>query len=323
MHSQVRPKRKFDPSSPSAEGDLRLRLDTRTLNLERSCLGQVPRAYAGINALPLLLSERHPTAITAKHAHWALSLAGAREAGVDLLSVHKAQQWETPWEVVELVRSRWQVDFDACASPLSALASRYASIDDDFLARNDLVGETIFCNPPYSLDRFATGSCAAIGPMVRKLVDGDVAGRGCTAIALLPVLSHHDWFHTHVLGAAGGGRACHEIHWISGLLRWNNPFHEEPPSSPYPYPFVLCVWRPGAPPVQPAHQVAELSAPLRAHHSRMFHLRRCQKPNCGKVRVLPRHMDPEQVPAQPFECEQMGDDRYGSCAAHEFVLHLS
>ena len=103
---------------------------------------------------PLLCMERR-----AKHAHWALDPTAAATAGLDVLSVSKAQQWETPWEVYEYVRERWPVQFDACASTLNALAPRYATSTDDFLAC-ELFGETVFCNPPYAMDRYATGSCA-------------------------------------------------------------------------------------------------------------------------------------------------------------------
>ena len=258
-----------------------------------------------------------------RHAHWAIAPDAAAAAGVDVLSVEKAQQWETPASVWEYVTGRWPVDFDACASPLNALAPRYDTSDADFLARNDLRGITIFCNPPYSLDRFATGSCGAIERFVYKLVEGDVGARGCTAIALVPVLSHQPWFHTHVTGAAGGGRAAHEIHWIEGLLKWNNPFHEAPPASAYIYPFALCVWRPGPPPARPLEVVASLPPLARDHHGRAFHLRRCQRRCCGKVRVLPRHIDPAHVPTKGFQCCKLGDAAYASCDANEYVVHFS
>lgn len=259
-----------------------------------------------------------PRAHRPTHAHWALNPPAADAAGVDIISVHKPQQWETPWEVFDYARGRWPIDFDACASPLSALAPRYASAADDFLARCDLYGRTIFCNPPYSVDRSATGSCAAIGPIVQKLVEGDVAVRGCTAIALLPVLSHQHWFHMHVTGALGGGRVCHEIYWISPLLKWNNPFQEEPPRSPYLYPFVLCVWHPGPPPSHPVSSHVTLSTPDRNHHSHQLHLRRCQQ--CAKVRVLPRYLDPACVPVHHFNC---GNVEGGACSDHEYVMHFT
>ena len=52
---QVRRKRKFDASTPSADGELRIRLDTASLALERKHLGPIVRAYDGINALALLI----------------------------------------------------------------------------------------------------------------------------------------------------------------------------------------------------------------------------------------------------------------------------
>ena len=55
--------RKFDASSPSAAGELRIRLDTTYLELPRPTLGSVRRSYEGINALALLVSERHPDAV--------------------------------------------------------------------------------------------------------------------------------------------------------------------------------------------------------------------------------------------------------------------
>lgn len=258
---------------------------------------------------------------SAKHAHWALDPTAAATTGLDVISVSKAQQWETPWEVYEYVRERWTVQFDACASPLNALAPRYATSTDDFLACK-LSGETVFCNPPYAMDRYATGSCAAIPPIIQKLVRGDVRTRGCTAIALVPALTYQRWFHELVTGAAGRGGGCHEIHWIEGLLKWNNPFHEKPPASAYIYPFVLCVWRPGVPPAQPTQHLVVRCPPPRNHHSRFLHLRRCCERGCGKVRILPRHMDPSTVPEHGFKCEQLSDQRYLSCTAHEYLMHF-
>ena len=63
VHSQAARSRRFDPSSPSGKGEKRIRLATRELELDRAFLGSVPRTYDGINALAVLLSERHPDAI--------------------------------------------------------------------------------------------------------------------------------------------------------------------------------------------------------------------------------------------------------------------
>ena len=74
---QVRRKRKFDASTPSADGELRIRLDTASLALERKHLGPIVRAYDGINALALLISERHPAAVRLAAARLPHGLARA------------------------------------------------------------------------------------------------------------------------------------------------------------------------------------------------------------------------------------------------------
>ena len=39
--------------------------------------------------------------------HWAIAPEAAADAGVDILSVQKSQQWETPAQVWESVTARW------------------------------------------------------------------------------------------------------------------------------------------------------------------------------------------------------------------------
>jgi hypothetical protein len=251
----------------------------------------------------------------------------AEESGLDIISVLKTQQWETPWEVLEYVRGRWSIEFDACASPLNAIVPRYATAAESFLGRTDLLRKTIFCNPPYamrSLDNSSTDArrCAAIGPFIRKLVDGDVCVRRCTAIAFLPCLAHADWYRAYVdPPAVSGGRRPHERHLFTSLFKWNNPFEPKPPANPYNYPFVLCVWRPGPEPTVTDVVVTSLVSPPRDHQSRSLHLRRCQK--CGRVRVLPRHMTPARISPHTFACEQLGDPQYAACSAREYLMHAS
>ena len=341
---QARSKRKIKPSSPSGDGKQRVRLTSCTTLLERNTLGSVPRSYDGLNSLALLLSERHPSAVmcarprlmTAQlHQPSSVSLvccfvlrahrpkqqhfvvAPSPTSPIDVHDVHVPDQWETPWEVVEFVRTRWAIQFDACASPFNTLAPRYATAADDILTL-ELRELVVFVNPPYHMDLHAPG-CAAIGPILCKLVDYDVRERGCTLVALLPVLSHHAWFQTRVLGM-GGDRGCDQIHWISPLLRWNNIFHRTPQTSPYIYPFILAVWYPGAPRAALVNHPLKLIAPARDHHSRSFHLRRCKL--CQRVRVLPRYIDPGSVPLDEFSCSQSPDMRYNTCESPEYMFHL-
>ena len=326
---------------------------THKLTLNRETLGAAPRTYDGLNALALVLSERHPSAVMcaqpgpplpaaracttrarARFSHARTTLACYRRRPTDAhfalepsaaspaLDIHfhrQPQQWETPWEVIEHVHARWPIAFDACASPLNAIAPRYATEADDIRSL-ELRDTVVFLNPPYAIDRNTTG-CSGIGPILMKLVDQDVRQRGCTLIALLPVLSHHGWFQTHVLGVGGGGGGANEIYWLSRLLKWSNLFEHRIPSSPYIYPFVLVVWRPQLPSASPAqHSLSLAAAPPRDHHSRSLHLRRCRR--CSRVRVLPRYVDPATLPPEAFECSQSPDVRYASCEAPEYMFHF-
>ena len=138
--------------------------------------------------------------------------------------------------------------------------------------------------------------------------------RGSKLIALLPNLSHTGWYRRLV-------GACHEIHFISGTLVFSNPYTDlEPPRKGYLWQcrsYVLCVWRPSAPPAQPTLNWLDLDA---APTERM-HLRLCAK--CGRVRFLPRWVaKPESAKLRQgaFVCARLLDAKYGSCEVPEYVL---
>ena len=115
-------------------------------------------------------------------------------------SVQANQQWETPAEVAVEVRRRWSVDYDAMATPMSALAPDYATKEDGVL-RVPLHDRVIFCNPAYAEQGEGCG-VGGILPVLRKLVDGDVRVRGCTLVALLPSWTNQEWFARYVLDAS-------------------------------------------------------------------------------------------------------------------------
>lgn len=222
------------------------------------------------------------------------------------------QQYETPAAVVATVRRLWQPTFDAMASPLSAICSEYATIEDDILSLQ-LADRVIYANPAYAMADVKNGA-AGIEPHLAKLIDGDVRQRGCTLVALLPNLSHTGWYARLV-------DTCHEVHHVHGELLFTNPFRDlTPPSRGYLWQcrsYVVCVWRPGAPPAQPLWRRLEVDALPPEHSSRRLLLRRCGL--CGRARVLPRYADESAAPADGFECAQSPDGRYNSCSAPEFV----
>lgn len=72
----------------------------------------------------------------------------------------------------------------------------------------------IYVNPAYALEE-SWNSSEGIGGALKWLRES-VQLRGCTLIALLPNLSHTDWYERHVDEA-------HEIHEITGGLIFPNP----------------------------------------------------------------------------------------------------
>ena len=231
-------------------------------------------------------------------------------AGLAIHEIKMRQHYETPAAVVATVRRRWSPEFDAMASPINALCGEYATLEDDVLSM-PLAQRRIFVNPAYAPEDAWKGS-AGIGLALRKLVDGDVRERGCTLIALLPVLSHADWYAEHVDSA-------HEVHLITGDLTFPNPYLDLPRPRPgflwRCRSYAVVIWRPGEPPRTPAYQRLELDALPEGHASTQLHMRRCR--SCGRVRMLPRYQTP--IAEDAFECRMSEDSKYNSCAAPEWV----
>ena len=81
--------------------------------------------------------------------------------------------------------------------------------------------------------------------------------------------------------------------------------------------YILCVWRPGTPPPQPAWRYAHLGDPPPA--ASRFHMRQCRE--CGRMRVLPRWADPEApaLRAAAFRCSANPDRAHAACSVPEFL----
>ena len=305
----------------------------------------LPRSAVGVNEYIYALSLRHPEAVrcaagppspthlrrqrrpcctllTARacarvgraggrlgDSRWELSPGAAGLRGV---TVKLHQQYETPAAVVELVRRQWQPNFDAMATPFSAVCAAYATLEDDVL-RADAVprDSVVYVNPAYAPTDALNGA-AGIELFLAKLIETDVQTRGCTLIALLPNL-HAPWHERFV------GRS-HEVHHVVGQLVFENPMRNlraEKPGYLWQRSYILCVWRPEAPPSQPAWHYAHLEQPSPA--CQRIQLRLCRK--CARVRVLPRWADPTAGPLREgaFECSANPDSAYASCEVPEFL----
>ena len=206
------------------------------------------------------------------------------------------QQFESPASVVATVRRIWKPTFDAMATPFSAVCGAYATLEDDVLARAVIPpGAIVYANPAYAPQDMANGA-AGLEVHLRKLVEVDVRARGCTLVALLPILSHTRWYESLV------GEGAHEVHYIRGGLVFPNPFTDvNQRKKGYLWEcrsYALCVWRPGAPPPQPRQAWLTLDAV----GEERVQLRICRE--CGRVRVLPRWADGSSAALSPqsFVC---------------------
>ena len=219
------------------------------------------------------------------------------------------QHYETPAAVVVAVRRLWAPDFDAMASPVNAIAGDYATLEDDVLSF-PLRNRRIFVNPAYAPEEAYNGS-AGIGLVLEKLVGGDVRQRGCTLIALLPNLSHTEWYERYV-------DMAHEIHMISGALVFPNPYLDlKAPKGGYLWrcrSYVLVVWQPGPPPSAPVHSRLALDSLPADHPAVHLSMNVCSK--CGRVRILPRY---QPVILGAFSCHMSQDRKYNYCEAPEWV----
>lgn len=206
--------------------------------------------------------------------------------------------------------ARSQRDLDAISAP-PAVCARYATLEDDVLSHCDVpAGAVIYINPAYAPKDLSNGA-DGIGPYLTKLIVTDVGKRGCTLVALLPNLSHTEW-HERLVGSA------HEIHFIRGALVFPNPFTDvEQRKKGYLWEarsYIICVWRPGPPPTQPA--LAWLT--LDQAPAERIELRSCCL--CGRVRLLPRWCNVSDLRPGAFRCADSPDRRYNSCEVPEFVL---
>lgn len=233
---------------------------------------------------------------------------------VHVIKMH--QQFETPPAVVATLRRLWQPTFDAMATPFSAVCASYATLEDDVMSPNLIPPNSIiYVNPAYATGEQKNRN-QGIEVHLQKLIEIDVQDRGSTLIALLPNLSHTTWHQKFVAKS-------HEIHNIMGTLVFPNPFTDvgqRQKEKSYLWEvrsYILCVWRPLPPPLQPKTAYLKLDDVQGSN----IQLRSCLK--CHRVRLLPRWVDASMPSLQSgsFVCEANPDCKYNSCSVPEFLLH--
>mmetsp|Transcript_46025 Transcript_46025/g.120587 ORF Transcript_46025/g.120587 Transcript_46025/m.120587 type:complete len:339 (-) Transcript_46025:40-1056(-) len=264
----------------------------------------LPRTAVGVNEYFHLLSMLHPSAVRGgggrgRHTRWEVT---PENAGLVVHQIKMRQHYETPAAVVETVRRRWSPDFDAMASPINAICSDYATLEDNLFSLS-LYERCIFTNPAYAPEEASRGS-EGIDLALAKLIN-DVRSHGCTLIALLPNLTHTTWYERYV-------DIANEVHLISGNLVFPNPFVDMKRSERSflwsVRSYIIAIWRPGPPPSTPvAPARLHLDEVYGDHPSRKLRLRVCQR--CGKLRMLPRYQMISD--GDRFECSLSEDSKYG------------
>lgn len=113
-----------------------------------------------------------------------------------------SDHWETPNSVVRALEEEFgRFDLDPCCREETAKASCFFTEADDGLER-EWFGR-VWLNPPYSKP----------GPWLEKALRETEAGRARLVVALLPVRTDTQWFHSLVKNRA-------EIRFIQGRIKW-------------------------------------------------------------------------------------------------------
>jgi len=211
------------------------------------------------------------------------------------------EQYETPAWIWKYWIHRERLDFDAHATALSAVLPSYstaaAPVEPPACAR-------IWLNPAYGR------RCGGIGDALFHYVRRHVRERGCTLVALVPVLSHTDWFESEVMHA-------HEVHFVKTRVAFTNPFTDKDLHG-YMIPQLIAVWRPGPVPTSP-EQWGVWAPPTGACEDEVpsIVVRRCAM--CCRWRLLPRYQDHDTRADTTFTCGALLDSTQRGCAAPRVV----
>lgn len=111
--------------------------------------------------------------------------------------------WETPKSFFDRLDAEFHFTLDACATQENTKCSRFFSQTDDGLSQ-DWGGETVFCNPPYSMS-------GKQDLWVKKALM-ESRKPGTTVVMLIPARTDTQRFHDCILGKAD------EIRFVRGRL---------------------------------------------------------------------------------------------------------
>ena len=127
----------------------------------------------------------------------------------DVLYKSKTDEWETPQATFDELNQEFGFTLDVCASSTNHKCEKYFTIEDDGLKQSWL-GETVWCNPPYS----------DIATWVKKAYE-ETRFPGTTVVMLIPARTSTKYFHNYIIHRT-------EIRFVKGRLKFggkdNAPF---------------------------------------------------------------------------------------------------
>lgn len=124
--------------------------------------------------------------------------------------------WTTPQDTFDSLNVEFQFNLDPCATPETALCTRYFTETDDGLSQfwgKHGIKVRVFMNPPYG---------RKIGNWMKKAYEESVDPFGPEVIVcLIPSRTDTQWWHNYVMKAS-------EIRFIKGRLKFGGAKNSAP-----------------------------------------------------------------------------------------------
>jgi transcriptional regulator with XRE-family HTH domain len=181
----------------------------KTLRKRRSWTQQELAAAAGVSTPAIIRLESGNARISTLSAVLTVLAPGARVRKPDVSNWGGASRDEkfTPPDVFDrIVKITGPITLDPCGHPDSAVRAEcifYAAEDG---LQQPWSGSVVFVNPPYSL------TATFVAKSHRSWREGVCK----TVLLLLPVQTHHRWFHREVVGSA-------DVFFLNGKIAYDRP----------------------------------------------------------------------------------------------------
>ena len=141
--------------------------------------------------------------------------------------------WKTPQKFYEQLDREFHFTLDPCSSHKNAKCCKYYTLQENGLIK-DWGGETVFCNPPYSIK-------GKQDEWVKKCYE-ESRKPDTVVVALIPARTDTARFHKYIWNGKASevrfikGRLCFEIDGKPILNKNGKP-------TPAPFPSMVVIWR--------------------------------------------------------------------------------